>query len=70
MFKPRNFQVRRYQALIALMLSSQTKDDVTFGAMSRLKQYGCTVQNILDTTDEKLGELIYPVGFWKVSFFI
>ncbi|KAG5883005.1 hypothetical protein JTB14_033460 [Gonioctena quinquepunctata] len=57
--------VMRYQQLLSLMLSSQTKDQVTHAAMKRLREHGCTVKNILDTSDEKLGELIYPVGFWK-----
>lgn len=48
------------------MLSSQTKDAVTSAAMEKLKSHGCTIKNILATSDEKLGELIYPVGFWKV----
>lgn len=48
------------------MLSSQTKDAVTHAAMEKLKAHGCTIENILATSDEKLGELIYPVGFWKV----
>lgn len=48
------------------MLSSQTKDQVTYNAMLKLQKHGCTVDNILATSDEKLGELIYPVGFWKV----
>lgn len=52
------------------MLSSQTKEQVTYTAMTRLKEHGCTVENILNTSDEKLGELIYPVGFWKVEFFV
>lgn len=47
-------------------MSSQTKDQVTFAAMSKLIEHGCTVENILATSDEKLGQLIYPVGFWKV----
>lgn len=51
------------------MLSSQTKDQVTHAAIIRLKEHGCTIENILNTTDEKLGELIYPVGFWKVKFY-
>ncbi|KAL8587456.1 Endonuclease III-like protein 1 [Nucella lapillus] len=55
----------RYQVLLSLMLSSQTKDEVTSEAMSRLKQHGCTVDNILSTSDEQLGQLIYPVGFWR-----
>lgn len=48
------------------MLSSQTKDQVTHGAMLRLREHGCTVDNILATSDEDLGKLIIPVGFWKV----
>ena len=57
----------RYQALLSLMLSSQTKDEVTYAAMTRLKEHGCTVDNILNTSEEILGKLIYPVGFWKVT---
>lgn len=48
------------------MLSSQTKDTVNYEAMGRLKKHGLTVDNILKTSDEQLGKLIYPVGFWKV----
>ena len=60
-------QTVRYQVLISLMLSSQTKDQVTFAAMEKLKAYGLTIENILKTPSSKIGELIYPVGFWKVS---
>lgn len=62
--------VGRYQKLLSLMLSSQTKDQVTYAAMNRLVEHGCTIENILATPDEKLGELIKPVGFWKVGRFI
>ncbi|KRT78570.1 hypothetical protein AMK59_8579 [Oryctes borbonicus] len=55
----------RYQALLALMLSSQTKDNVTHTAMLKLREYGCSIENLLKISDEKLGELIYPVSFWK-----
>ncbi|CAK9796781.1 Endonuclease III-like protein 1 [Anthophora quadrimaculata] len=58
-------KVARYQALIALMLSSQTKDQVTHAAMQRLNTYGCTPEIIINTPDDVLGKLIYPVGFWK-----
>ncbi|XP_021106973.1 endonuclease III-like protein 1 isoform X3 [Heterocephalus glaber] len=60
-------QVQRYQVLLALMLSSQTKDQVTAGAMQRLRAQGLTVNRILQTDDNTLGKLIYPVGFWRVS---
>jgi Predicted EndoIII-related endonuclease len=48
------------------MLSSQTKDAVTYAAMQKLRQHGLTVHSILNTDDVTLGELIYPVSFWKV----
>lgn len=49
------------------MLSAQTKDQVTFAAMERLKNYGLNIDHVLKTDEKKIGELIYPVGFWKVS---
>ncbi|XP_008579910.1 PREDICTED: endonuclease III-like protein 1 [Galeopterus variegatus] len=58
-------KVRRYQVLLSLMLSSQTKDQVTAGAMQRLRARGLTVDSILQTDDGTLGKLIYPVGFWR-----
>lgn len=51
------------------MLSSQTKDQVTHVAMTKLRQHGLTPDNLLATSDSILGELIYPVGFWKVCEF-
>ncbi|KAL2087012.1 hypothetical protein ACEWY4_018071 [Coilia grayii] len=60
-------EVIRYQVLISLMLSSQTKDQVTAAAMQRLRAHGLTVANILNTDDETLGKLIYPVGFWRTK---
>ncbi|XP_038525491.1 endonuclease III-like protein 1 isoform X3 [Canis lupus familiaris] len=58
-------KVQRYQVLLSLMLSSQTKDQVTAGAMQRLRTHGLTVDSILQTDDATLGSLIYPVGFWR-----
>lgn len=60
-------EVARFQALVSLMLSSQTKDEVTFAAMERLKNYknGLNIASILEMSEETLGKLIYPVGFWK-----
>ena len=48
------------------MLSSQTKDPVTYAAMERLKAgTPLTVQKILDMPEEELGKTIIPVGFWR-----
>ncbi|KAJ1527470.1 hypothetical protein ONE63_007443 [Megalurothrips usitatus] len=60
-------QVMRYQALLSLMLSSQTKDVVTHAAMERLRKHGCTIENILKTDDQILEDLIHPVGFKKTK---
>ncbi|XP_078491396.1 endonuclease III-like protein 1 isoform X2 [Ciona intestinalis] len=56
---------KRFHILVSLMLSSQTKDHVTYAAMSRLIEHGLTIDDIIGTSEEKLGSLIYPVGFWK-----
>ncbi|KAM4656928.1 endonuclease III-like protein 1 isoform 2-T2 [Amazona ochrocephala] len=58
-------EVMRYQVLLSLMLSSQTKDQVTSAAMLRLRQHGLTVDSILQMDDATLGQIIYPVGFWR-----
>ena len=49
------------------MLSSQTKDEVTHAATNRLIDHGLDVDTVLNISDEDLGKLIYPVGFWRVS---
>ncbi|XP_041062410.1 endonuclease III-like protein 1 isoform X1 [Carcharodon carcharias] len=58
-------EVMRYQVLLSLMLSSQTRDHVTSAAMKKLRDHGLTVESILKMEDKTLGELIYPVGFWR-----
>ena len=60
-------KVRRFQVLVSLMLSSQTKDQLTFAAMEKLKQHGLTCMNIINTNETDIAQLIYPVGFWKVT---
>ncbi|XP_030634762.1 endonuclease III-like protein 1 [Chanos chanos] len=60
-------EVMRYQVLISLMLSSQTKDQVTGAAMQRLRAHGLTVESVLKMDEDTLGKLIYPVGFWRTK---
>lgn len=60
-------QVRRYQVLISLMLSSQTKDEVVGKAMIKLKENGLTISNVLNTPQEEIARMIFPVGFWNVG---
>ncbi|KAK0516064.1 hypothetical protein JMJ35_002098 [Cladonia borealis] len=58
---------KRFQTLIALMLSSQTKDTTNAIAMHRLQTElpspGLTLENILDVEPAKLNEMIFVVGF-------
>ena len=56
-------EVFRFQVLIALMLSSQTKDAVVGETMRILQKHGLTIDNISNTTPEKLNSLIRKVGF-------
>jgi endonuclease III len=58
-----NPETYRFQVLIALMLSSQTKDAVVGEAMRNLQAYGLTVDKIAQTSPETLNELIRKVGF-------
>lgn len=60
-------KTQRYHILIALMLSSQTKDQTNFAAMKRLKEHGLTPENIVKSDVNVLEKLIYPVSFYKVN---
>ncbi|RCN50134.1 putative endonuclease III [Ancylostoma caninum] len=55
----------RFQVLLALMLSSQTKDEVTSAAMMRLRNYGCNVDAMLKIPTSELEKLLCPVGFYR-----
>lgn len=57
---------KRFQTLIALMLSSQTKDTTTYLAMRNLQTNlpsGLNIESILEVEAEKLNEMIHSVGF-------
>ncbi|KAG0329849.1 DNA N-glycosylase and apurinic/apyrimidinic (AP) lyase [Dissophora globulifera] len=59
-------EVSRFQTLMSLVLSSQTKDTVTSVAVWRLQKElkgGLTIQGILDVPSEKLNNMISAVGF-------
>lgn len=60
-------KTKRFHHLISLMLSSQTKDGVTFEAMGRLKSFGLTPQKMVEVSTSELEQLIYPVGFYKTK---
>ncbi|CAG8433005.1 6307_t:CDS:2 [Ambispora gerdemannii] len=61
-------QTSRFQTLVALMLSSQTKDQITAEAINNLRQKlpgGLNIQSIIDTDELILDECISKVGFHK-----
>mmetsp|Transcript_34444 Transcript_34444/g.60418 ORF Transcript_34444/g.60418 Transcript_34444/m.60418 type:complete len:261 (+) Transcript_34444:1389-2171(+) len=55
--------VFRFQALVSLILSAQTKDETNAKVMARLQAHGLTVENILITEQSKLVDLIRDAGF-------
>ncbi|KAK5114103.1 hypothetical protein LTR62_002672 [Meristemomyces frigidus] len=62
----RSPQDQRLQTLVALMLSSQTKDTVTSVAIKRMQEGllgGFNLQSLLDVEPEELNRLIEKVGF-------
>jgi len=63
--KNKGEKVYRFQVLVALMLSSQTKDAVVGMTMRKLQQAGAglTVENIHSMDPQTLNELLHSVGF-------
>ncbi|CAI9297748.1 unnamed protein product [Lactuca saligna] len=56
---------RRFAVLISSLLSSQTKDHVTHGAIQRLQDSNLLKPETIEKADETtLKNLIYPVGFY------
>lgn len=57
---------RRFAVLVSSLLSSQTKDAVTHGAVQRLSQNGLLdADSIVNSEEETIKSLIYPVGFYS-----
>ena len=58
---------QRFQILVSLIISSQTKDQITFEAMERLRGHGLDVETISNISKRELQDLLYPVGFWRTK---
>ncbi len=54
-----------FRVLIATILSLRTKDTVTAVAASRLFAVADTPRSLLALREERIAELIYPVGFYR-----
>lgn len=56
-----------FKVLIATILSARTKDEVTAEASKRLFEHADNPNRLKKLTEEKIAELIYPVGFYKMK---
>ena len=59
---------QRFSTLVSLMLSSQTKDEVTDAAVSKLREAvggSLNVDAILAASDDTISKAIAKVGFWR-----
>ena len=58
-------KTRRFQILVSLLLSPQSKDEKTAESMQNLKAIGLTPQKIVSMTQEELEPLIKPSGLYR-----
>lgn len=57
---------QRFQVLVSLMLSSQTKDPITWEAVQRLRNKGLgNVMSLSKVKEKDIEDIIFPVGFYK-----
>jgi endonuclease-3 len=58
----------RFSTLVSLMLSSQTKDEVTDAAMTKLREAlggSVSVANVMGADQATIESAINKVGFWR-----
>ena len=60
-------KLAKFQGLVSLMLSPQTKDNITYETTQKLIEYGLTIDNILKISQEELVEMIFKVSFHNVK---
>ena len=56
-----------FEILVSTILSLRTKDEVTAKAAARLLQQADTPEKILALGEQKVAQLIYPVGFYPTK---
>lgn len=59
---------RRFATLVSLMLSSQTKDEVTDAAVSKLREAlggSLSVPSMIEADETAISSAISKVGFWR-----
>ncbi len=56
-----------FKILVATILSARTKDETTAKASARLFKFAPDSKALAALSEEKISELIYPVGFYKTK---
>ncbi|KAH7905475.1 DNA glycosylase [Hygrophoropsis aurantiaca] len=67
-YKEQDPKNQRFATLVSLMLSSQTKDEVTDAAVTRLREAVggmLSVQAVIAADESTISEAIAKVGFWR-----
>ena len=60
-------KLMKFQGLVSLMLSPQTKDNITYETTQKLIEYGLTIDNVLKMSEKELVEIIFKVSFHNVK---
>lgn len=55
--------------MISLIVSNQSKKEAGIKAFEKLLKLPLTIENVLNSTDEKLEKLIFPINFYKRKIF-
>ncbi|MFW5743634.1 MAG: endonuclease III domain-containing protein [Spirochaetota bacterium] len=56
-----------FQILVSTMISLRTKDDVTYSASERLFAHADTPAALVELSESRIAELIYPAGFYRTK---
>lgn len=56
-----------FKVLVATILSARTKDETTAVASARLFKHASDIDSLAELAEEKIAQLIYPVGFYKTK---
>lgn len=54
-----------FRVLISVLISSRTKDEVTHKASEQLFDEAGTPEQVAQLSEDRIAQLIYPVGFYK-----
>ena len=57
----------KFQGLVSLMLSPQTKDNITYETTKKLLEYGLTIDNMIKISEEDLVNIIFKCSFHNVK---